>query len=133
MDKEFNERYLDTGIFTYTDDGFDLDRSDDVADRTDHIKWTGIRAMFAYKIDRYVVDDISLDVFCDNNESFHVTEESPGWYQFLENIAAQFPSIDKDWHIEIAAPAFETKLTLIYEREGRTLDETKGIYYLENR
>jgi hypothetical protein len=52
-----------------------------------------------------------------------LTEETPGWYKFLTLTKEKFPQIDKDWEVDISTPAFETKLTLIYDKKNRDLSE----------
>jgi hypothetical protein len=47
-----------------------------------------------------------------------ITEETPGWYQFVEETKRVFPSIPKNWDSEITQPAFETNLIVLYDRSN---------------
>jgi hypothetical protein len=81
--EDFYETYYDTGDFDYTEIGFIM-YDEDVEKR---IEWADIQALFAYKMDKYVVDEICLDVFYEGNKSFKISEETRGWYVFLHQIA----------------------------------------------
>lgn len=61
--------------------------------------------------------------------AFTVSEESAGWHVFLDRVSEQFPFIKKNWHLEISYPAFATNLTLVFEKDNKTLDESKAYYY----
>lgn len=113
MSYEFGLRLMDLGFFTYSEIGFSLLIEEDKKE----IEWADIKTIYAYKIDNYTEDEICLNVNCDNDISFTISEEIAGWYIFLEKMSIQFPSIDKNWSLEIASPAFETNLTLLFERE----------------
>lgn len=124
-EKEFKEIYNDNGIFTFRDNGFSIKTTKGVHT----IEWTEIKSMLGYKEDQYATDRICLDVFCDNEKSFKITEETLGWFRFLDNSKKALPTIHKSWEIEISTPAFETKLTLVYDRQNRTLKEVTDEHY----
>lgn len=71
--------------------------------------------MIAYKLDLFTTDEICIDIVY-NNRQITVNEETPGWYQFVEKIKLIFPSIRDNWEAEVVHPAFETNLTIIYQR-----------------
>jgi hypothetical protein len=123
--KTFIEMYNDNGIFTFSDNGFTVNTNKGV----NAIEWTEIKSMLGYKEDNITTDNICLDVFCDNDRSFNVTEETPGWFRFLDHSKKALPAIDKSWEIEIATPAFETNLTVVYDRQNRTLNEVTNEHY----
>ena len=50
------------------------------------------------------------------HKSFTISEELPGWYQFILKTKEIFPTIPKDWDIQIIQPAFATNYATIYER-----------------
>jgi hypothetical protein len=85
--------------------------------------------MIGYKEDLFTRDRICLDVFCDNDKSFKITEETLGWFMFLDHSKKALPTIAKYWEIEITSPAFETNLTVVYDRQNRTLKEVTNKYY----
>lgn len=107
------------GIFSYTEAGFSIGPEG----KAEHYLWNDISSMIGYKRDNFTTDCICLDVFCDNNRQIHINEEIKGWSMFLNKSNEQFPQINKIWTIDIASPAFKTNLTLVYDREGRTLEE----------
>jgi hypothetical protein len=123
--RPFDEIYKDIGIFEYQDNGFTIN----LESGQQKIKWDDIQTVFGYKLDLYTTDCICADIFCGNDKSFRVTEDTSGWFQFQIRLKEKFPNIHKTWEIEIAAPAFETTLTLVYDRENRTLDEAKKHHY----
>lgn len=118
-DRSFDEIYEDNGIFTFPDYGFTIKLKDELYD----IKWEEIKTILGYKIDLYATDCICAEVYCDNSKSFAINEETKGWFQFQKHLKERFPTIDSGWDIEISAPAFETNLTLVYDRDNRTLEE----------
>ena len=124
-EKEFKEIYNDNGVFTFSDNGFSIKTNKGV----NNIEWIEIKSMLGYKEDHYAIDCICLDVLCDNDKSFKITEETAGWFRFLDHSKKAFPTIHKSWEIEISFPAFETKLTLVYDRQNRTLPELTGEHY----
>lgn len=113
MSDEFGVRLMDFGFFTYTESSFSILIGEDKKE----VKWIGIKSIYGYKIDNYIEDEICLNVNCDNDISFTISEEIAGWYIFLEKMAIQFPSVDKNWNLKIASPALENNLTLLFERE----------------
>ncbi len=123
--KEFNEIYNDNGIFTFNDAGFSI--------KTTHgdyeLEWTDIDSMLGYKEDHYTADSICLDVFCTKDRNFKISEETPGWFRFLSHSKKALPAIDKSWEIELSMPAFETNLTVVYDRQNRTLTEVTDEHY----
>jgi hypothetical protein len=114
--KNFKEIYNDNGIFTFGDNGFSIKTSEGVQS----IKWNEIILIHGYKEDHFVTDNICLEVFCDNNQSFKITEETRGWFRFLDHSKKALLTIDKSWELEISTPVFENKLTVLYDRQNRT-------------
>jgi len=114
------------GSFIYTNDGFTL------AGETDgeaSYKWSEIETVFGFKIDRYATDDIFLDIFTSDNRYLQVTESTPGWYQFEKRLTENILSIPNNWIGEISVPAFQTRLTLVFDRKGRTQTEAEANFY----
>ena len=124
IDREFNDRLIDNGLFKYNPRGFTISLTE-----PKDINWSDIQSIFAYKVDLMTTDQICIDVFCDYQISFRVTEETPGWFVFIERLKEQFPTIEEDWNINVAHPAFETNLTLIYDRENRSQDKIARLVY----
>lgn len=122
---ESTEKFNAMGIFTYTGDGFSIL----MKSKTEQHKWTDITSMIAYKRDDLTTDCICMDVFCSDGLNFSITEDTLGWYVFLKKTKEQFPHINKLWDLEITTPAFKKNLTLVYDREGRALEEVMGVSY----
>jgi hypothetical protein len=93
------------------------------ADGEQLIAWTDIVSMIGYKRDYLTSDSICMGIFCENDRGFEKTEDMPGWFQFLVHMKKVFPCIDQSWETHIAMPAFETNLTLLYDRYNRPLAE----------
>ena len=115
----------DIGVFTYNDKGFDFTEKG----QTHSFLWTDIQSIFGYKRDLYAVDELNLDVFAVNNIRLHLTEEIPGWYQFLDKIKQVFPTIDKEFDVSLMFPPFATNMSLVYDSKGRTLEDAMKQYY----
>ena len=45
-----------------------------------------------------------------------ISEEIPGWYQFVERTKEKFPSIPKQWDFEIIQAPFKTNYKTIYKK-----------------
>lgn len=123
--KAFDLRFNDKGIFEYTDNGFNFT----VNDQTIFIAWTDIDAIFAYKRDLMVIDELNMEIFLKNDFRIKLTEETAGWYQFILKLKEVFPEIDKAFDIELIFPAFETNLTLVYTSTGKSQTELINRYY----
>lgn len=122
---QFKEAQADLGPFIYDENGFILTESLGAA----HYAWADIEAVFGYKEDEYVTDEICFEAFFKAGSRLKMTESTPGWYQFIRRLSEHISSIPPDWHIEIAVPAFETKLTLLYDKQGRTKEQAEAAYY----
>ena len=125
--EQFKMRQEDLGLFTYDNTGFGLKENNGVT----HYNWKDIETVFGYKKDHYTTDEICLDIFINNNLYLTFTESTPGWYQFNARLNKNIPSISNSWDGEIAVPAFETKLTLLFDKKGRTTTEAKAKCYAE--
>lgn len=123
--KEFEIKYNDNGIFSFDEEGFTVE----MKRGKEFIKWNEIKSMFGYKKDLWTIDSIYLDVFCDNGNGFSVCEETPGWFQFLIHSKKELSITDKSWEVTIASPAFATNLTLVFDRNNRSLDEATKEHY----
>jgi hypothetical protein len=122
---KFQKEQESLGFFTYTEDGFSLEEHSGVTS----YKWSDIETVFGFKEDRYTTDEICMDIFTIDNASLRLTESTPGWYRFQKRLSENIPSIPKGWDGEIALPAFETKLTLLFDRKGRTPKEAETACY----
>lgn len=117
--KDFLEIYNYDGIFEYNDFGFLVQTNK----AKENLNWNQIYLMLGYKKDLFAIDLICLDIYYDRNKVFVINEETPGWFNFLKHSKNIFPEIEKDWEINISKPAFEKKLTVVYDCQKRELPE----------
>lgn len=121
--KRFEIEFNDLGKFKYEDDGFIFQSKS----KQQKIRWAEIERLIAYKQDLLTTDEICLDIVY-NNWQTTITEETPGWYQFIEKLKLVFPNIPKNWDSEIVHPAFATNLTILYQRADRKMPEENNFY-----
>lgn len=110
----FRQQLLDLGGFVYEEDGFTYQFRDGV----EKIKWIAIERLEAYKVDLMTTDEIRVNIVYGEYQ-FTITEETPGWYQFVARTKEVFPTIPKDWDSVITNPAFATNFMVLYERVDR--------------
>ena len=109
--KSFDEIYNELGSFVYDENGFIMQYEDVVQ----KVKWENITQLNAYKRDLLALDRIEMEIVC-GKTFFVVTEDLPGWFQFVIKLKEVFPTIPKDWEMNISKPAFETNFTTIYSK-----------------
>ncbi|TCC91997.1 hypothetical protein EZ428_09680 [Pedobacter frigiditerrae] len=109
--KSYDEVYKDLGVFKYDIDGFSIN----YANLSKAVKWSEISALNVYKKDELGVDCITMEIVYDE-KYFSIDEETPGWYQFVIKTKEVFPSIPKDWDMEIIQPPFATNYRIIYTK-----------------
>lgn len=71
--------------------------------------------MTAYKADLITIDQLRLDIEF-RGLTLPISEDTPGFFQFIVKTKEVFPTIAKDWDLKIIHPAFEANVTVIYER-----------------
>ena len=103
--------YEQFGIFSYEEDGFVVQR----ADGTKKYLYSGIEAIIAYKVDRVIYDEIRLEVIFDECVLW-ISEDAPGWYQFVIKTKEIFASIPRDWDLRMPFPSFAMNLMVLYKR-----------------
>jgi hypothetical protein len=108
---DFTYHYNNTGKFIYEEDGFTFQFDTG----PEKIKWNEIVRLTAYKEDLMTFDEMRMDIFY-NDRQFTITEETPGWFQFILKTKSVFPTIPEAWDIEIIFPAFAPNFTVLYER-----------------
>ena len=84
-------------------------------DFTKKLDWADITQINVYKVDQMTVDRIDMEIVY-GEKSFSISEELPGWYQFVLKTKEVFPTIPKDWDSVIICPAFSTIYRRIYDR-----------------
>jgi AAA+ ATPase superfamily predicted ATPase len=119
----FKRTYNDLGIFQYEENGFTVQLDNKKA----QVNWSELERLVAYKADMMTIDEIRMEISY-RNKSIIITEDTPGWYQFVLMTKNRFASIPQDWDINIIQPPFETNLTLLYEREDRVMPQKTNFY-----
>ncbi|MEC4047957.1 hypothetical protein OX284_000830 [Flavobacterium sp. SUN046] len=109
--KSFDEIYNDLGCFKYDENGFKI-----IYEETNiAVKWEEITQLNAYKKDLIAIDRIEMEIVC-GEKYFVISEELPGWFEFVIKTKEVFPTIPKDWDLNIIHPAFQTNFTTIYTK-----------------
>lgn len=111
----------DNGIFEYNENGF----KNGVEKNSVYYKWEEIQTVYGYKIDLLSYDEICIDVFTIDQKKFTITESTSGWFQFISRLSENIKSIEIDWYVKIASPAFEENLTLLYDKQNRTVEQIR--------
>ena len=109
--KSFGEIYDDLGVFKYGEKGFTIEYEDFVKD----VLWENITQLNVYKKDLLAIDRVEMEIIY-GDTYFIITEDLPGWFQFVIKLKEVFPTIPKDWEINIVNPAFESNFTTIYKK-----------------
>jgi hypothetical protein len=95
--------------------------------RTERMSWREIRFAYAYKQDCYAVDQIRLELLDDQGQGLMITEEMRGWHGLVQLLPEKLPGCQRfeNWFSVVAFPAFEQKMTLLYERSHSGLLASK--------
>jgi hypothetical protein len=108
--KTFDELYNELGAFDYDESGFTINYEN----FTKRIAWDDITQLNVYKVDQFTVDRIDMEIVY-GGKALTISEELPGWYQFVLKTKEIFPTIPKNWDTEIIPPAFSTNYATIYD------------------
>ncbi len=96
-------------------DGFLLRRPSD--DRIiAEVRWSEVLKIVAYKLDLVTTDCIFLLFeLSGEQEPVQVSEEWEGFTNLFHPLLRAFPSVPENWYVEVMAPAFQKKYTVLYE------------------
>ena len=98
-------------MFIYNDDGFSIRYEDFFA----KIKWDEIIELNVYKKDQITIDRIEMEIVY-GEKAITISEDLPGWYQFVIKTKSIFQTIPHDWDMAIIHPAFATNWRNIYTK-----------------
>lgn len=112
---------------SFSEDGLLVRENPDLPPR--HFAWRNLMAAFGYKVDVYTTDEICLDLFWADAPRLTLSESMPQWLSVLAELQKQVPTVPPGWCVDISVPAFETKLTLLFEKDGLSLPEAEQLYY----
>lgn len=79
------------------------------------VEWSAISQISVFKLDLITIDRIDMDIVHEDMV-LSISEDLPGWSEFLEKLHETFPEIPKDWYIDICLPAFATNFSVIYNK-----------------
>lgn len=80
------------------------------------LTWTEITKINVFKTDLLTTDRIDMEIEY-GDKSITISEELPGWQDFLLKIKEIYPSISKDWDTEIVQPPFGLNYKTIYKKD----------------
>ena len=113
MNSDFMLLYEQLGIFSYVEDGFTIQ----IGPGPKKYLYADIEAIVAYKVDRTTYDEMRLEVIFEDCAVL-ISEDAPGWYQFVIRTKEIFPTIPQDWDLQMPFPSFEMNLMVLYKRPG---------------
>jgi len=87
------------------------------------VGWADVRRITGYKIDMFTWDEIRMNFDVATGMTVVVTEESPGFTEFMEEVERRFSSVN-GWHSKISQPAFAPCTTVLYESPNQPVDRT---------
>jgi len=116
-------KYNDLGIFHYNNLGFDIE----LKDGFHSIKWTDIERIQAYKVDLLTTDEVCIEITYDN-KILMISEETRGWYQFIDKLKSKLSLIYDNWEALVLEKPFEYNLTTIYERADRKMPSKSNFF-----
>lgn len=119
-------RQTELGVFSYKETGFEIDLKTEVHS----IKWTDIERILVYKADLLTIDEICMEILYDNR-TIVITEETRGWYQFIDRLKSILPVKD-NWEAEVLKSPFEYNLTTVYERIDRRMPRQSNFFSVIN-
>ncbi|WP_276978837.1 hypothetical protein [Flavobacterium filum] len=97
------------GCFRYTENGFNLV----YRDFSKSLEWNEITEIIAFKTDLLTNDRIDLQIVY-GEKYFTISEDLPGWHQFILKLKNVFPTISNTWDTDIMLPAFAENKTILY-------------------
>lgn len=108
----FEKIFKDLGAYKYEMDGFTFTYNKTVK----KINWEDITQINVFKTDRFTEDRIEMEIIY-GADILTTTEDIPGWFQFVIKLKEVFPTIPKDWDINIIKPPFAENYTTIYRKQ----------------
>jgi hypothetical protein len=84
------------------------------------VLWSEVQKVGVFKRDQFVVDLLCLVVELPGPSTVELNEEMQGWQAFVEALPLFLAGTKPfhEWFMEVAFPAFATRPTLIFSREG---------------
>ena len=91
--------------------------------------WSDIETIFGFKEERLATYEICMDIFFSEKVSIHLTESTPGWYQFNNRLSKAIPTVSENWDTEVVQPPFATNMTLLFDKGNRSKELAEKTCY----
>jgi hypothetical protein len=78
------------------------------------IRWDEIDRIVTYKIDLLTYDEIRVQFESSDGHVIVVTEESPGFGDFMQEVVRRYPSTE-EWHAKVSQPPFAECWTVLFD------------------
>lgn len=98
------------------------------------LPWNKINLVWVYKLDMFIGDQICMLMVMNKAIAFEINEGMEGWDKLLKVIPDRLRGIKDGWWADVAFPAYETNLSLIYQNpdaDQAELDEIIKDYEAE--
>ncbi len=109
--KSFTILYEQSGIFSYGKDAFA------VLSPSGHKKYlySAIEVIVAFKVKGRTGDELRVEVIFDDC-AIRISQDAPGWHQFVVKTREVFPTIPDQWDLEMLIPSFAIDLMVLYKK-----------------
>jgi hypothetical protein len=109
--KTFTILYEQSGIFSYGKDAFA------VLSPTGHKKYlySEIEVIVAFKVKGRQGDELRVEIIF-NDCAIRISQDAPGWHQFVIKTKEVFPTIPDQWDLEMLIPSFAIDLMVLYKK-----------------
>jgi hypothetical protein len=109
--RRFTIHYESIGVFNYGTTGFA------VLSPAGHTKYAyaDIEVIVAFKVKRPMGDELRVEIIF-NDCAIRISQEAPGWQQFVVKTREVFPTIPEHWDLEMLTPSFAIDLMVLYKK-----------------
>lgn len=109
--RSFSILYEQSGIFSYGKDAFA------VLSPTGHKKYlyAEIEVIVAFKVKGRQGDELRVEVIF-GDCAIRISQDAPGWHQFVVKTKEVFPTIPDQWDLEMLIPSFAIDLMVLYKK-----------------
>ena len=103
------------GVLEVFDNGFQLSKTEKAL--KSFVEWSNVSEIYVFKRDLYTTDLICLGwKMLSTNEIVEIHEEMLGFKNVCEIMIEKFETIPVTWYMDVAHPAFETNMTLLWSK-----------------
>ncbi len=111
--RSFDILYEQSGIFSYGKECFA------VLSPAGHKKYrySDIEVIVAFKVKGRLGDELRVEIIF-SDCAIRISQDAPGWHQFVVKTKEVFPTIPDRWDIEMLIPSFAIDLMVLYKKPG---------------